>query len=204
MADHWAAASAMAGHPNEAQPLSLRNIGFTVHVGELDTAYERNLVAVEWDDQLNELQSGDPEGYAHHVEVHPGKPHWMDLEDAVAVPWMAEFTRNPAPKKVVWYQDDITHESFYWLATTAPLMETTVVADIEDQIVTVTSSDVDEVTLRLSDALLNLDMPVTVVANDDEVFGGVVERTIATLARTLDAREDPELMWSGEMVVEMP
>lgn len=28
-------------------------------------------------------------------------PHWMDLEDAVTVPWMAEFTRNPVPERVV-------------------------------------------------------------------------------------------------------
>ena len=33
MADRWAAASMMAGHPNETQPDGLRNIGFTLHMG---------------------------------------------------------------------------------------------------------------------------------------------------------------------------
>ena len=40
----------------------------------------------------------------------------MNREDASAVPWMAKFRRDPVPKKVVWHQDDVTHDRFYWLA----------------------------------------------------------------------------------------
>src|SRR6185295_3610744 len=36
MADRWAAAAMMAGHPNEASPLGLRNIGFAIQVGAND------------------------------------------------------------------------------------------------------------------------------------------------------------------------
>ena len=56
MADRWAAASMMAGHPNDASPLNLRNIGFALHVGELDGAYDRNKVGREWGVQLDQLQ----------------------------------------------------------------------------------------------------------------------------------------------------
>ncbi len=202
MADHWAAASAMAGHPNEAQPLSLRNIGFTIHVGELDTAYDRNLIAQEWDDQLNQLQQSDPEGYVHVVEVHPGKPHWMDLEDAVAVPWMAEFTRNPTPSTVVWYQDDVTHDRFYWLSVEQPQAETTVRATVEGQTIDISSDDLSGVIVRLSDDVVDMDQPVVVVANGVEVYSGPVARTIATLSRTLDEREDPAMVFSGEVAVD--
>ena len=45
MADHLAAASMMAGHPNEASPLSLRNLPFAIQVGANDGAYNRNAVA---------------------------------------------------------------------------------------------------------------------------------------------------------------
>jgi len=45
MADSLAAASMMAGHPNDASPLGLRNIGFTIHVGALDNGFNRNKVA---------------------------------------------------------------------------------------------------------------------------------------------------------------
>ena len=45
-------------------------------------------------------------GYAHFVHVHKGRPHWMNLEDREAIPWMEKFTRNPLPEKIVWRQDD--------------------------------------------------------------------------------------------------
>ena len=48
MADRFAAASMSAGHPNDASPLGLRNIGFSIHMGNNDSAYNRNLVAEEW------------------------------------------------------------------------------------------------------------------------------------------------------------
>ena len=41
MADSLAAAAMMAGHPNDASPLGLRNIGFTIHVGGMDRSIAR-------------------------------------------------------------------------------------------------------------------------------------------------------------------
>lgn len=201
MADRWAAASAMAGHPNEAKPFSLRNIGFTIHVGGEDSAFDRNLVAVEWNDQLDELRAADPLGYEHEVEVHAGKPHWMDLEDAVAVPWMAAFTRNPVPSRVVWYQDDILHDRFYWLRNPSPVKETTLVAEISGQVVTVESAEVDELVVLLSDSQLDLDQPVTVVFNGNTVHDAVVPRTIGNLHATLAERGDPTSMFPSELEI---
>ncbi|MEM7298333.1 MAG: hypothetical protein AAF391_08720 [Bacteroidota bacterium] len=40
MADSLAAAAMMAGHPNDASPLGLRNIGFTLHMGGKDAERE--------------------------------------------------------------------------------------------------------------------------------------------------------------------
>ena len=37
-------------------------------------------------------------------------------KDAVALNWMAKFTRDPLPEKIVWKQSGVTHRSFYWLA----------------------------------------------------------------------------------------
>ena len=58
-----------------------------------------------------------------------------------------------------------------------------------------------QVLVRLNDAMLNLDEPVTVRAGEKELFAGRVPRTIATLARTLAERGDPELMFSAEILV---
>jgi hypothetical protein len=52
-----------AGHPNAASPLSLRNVPFAIHVGGADTAYDRNLKAMEWGTRLEMLAATDPGGY---------------------------------------------------------------------------------------------------------------------------------------------
>ncbi len=205
MADHWAAAAAMAGHPNDAEPFSLRNIGFTIHVGALDTSYDRNLVAQEWGDELDALEAADPGSYPHVVQVHEGKPHWMDLEDAVAVPWMAEFTRDPIPTKIVWYQDDVPHSSFYWLALDEEQLAaaTEVRATRSGQQIELETTGLTSLKVRLSDSMLDLSEPVSISANGSVVYTGTVPRTIATLARTIDERGDPRMVFSGEVSIEL-
>src|SRR5436305_270422 len=89
-ADH--AAMMKAGHPNDASPLGLRDIGFTIHVGALDDGYKRNQVAAEWARKLDALEKADPDGYRHLVKLHEGRSHWMNREDAEAVDWMLKFT----------------------------------------------------------------------------------------------------------------
>ncbi|MCA9258949.1 MAG: hypothetical protein KDA61_07105, partial [Planctomycetales bacterium] len=120
MADRWAAVAMMAGHPNDASPLGLRNIGFALFMGGRDAAYQRNAVAAEWRDRLAQLQADDPGGYRHQATIYPDKGHWMDREDASALPWMSQFRRDPRPDKVVWKQDDVTHNRFYWLHVAQP------------------------------------------------------------------------------------
>jgi poly(3-hydroxybutyrate) depolymerase len=105
MADRWAAASMMAGHPNDASPLNLRNVPFAIHVGEKDDAYGRSRVAREWGEKLDALAAADAgpaPAYVHVVRLHAGLGHWMNREDAEALGWMSGFTRDPAPPRVVW------------------------------------------------------------------------------------------------------
>lgn len=208
MADYWGAAAMMAGHPNDAQPLSLRNIGFAVHVGALDADFDRNTIGAQWGEMLDALQAEDPEGYEHQVEVHAGKGHWMDLEDAVAVPWMAGFTRNPMPNRVVWLEDDAPHERFYWLRLSEPDRRAGVLveASYEGQTVVVEGEGVGaELEVMLDDAMLDLDEPVEVVTPDgQELFSGTVERTILDIYRTLEERGDPALVFSGHVRVALP
>ncbi|MEM7386422.1 MAG: polyhydroxyalkanoate depolymerase, partial [Verrucomicrobiota bacterium] len=196
MADRWAAAAMMAGHPNDAKPLSLRNIGFTLHMGGKDKAYKRNQVAAEWKVRLAELQKEDPGGYAHEVVIHEDKGHWMEREDAVAVPWMAKFRRQPHPKSIVWQQDDRTHERFYWIEVSGEDQKkrSIIRATCKGQVIDLQSDDVQACTLLLSDALLNLDQPLVVRWNGKERFRGKVKRTWGNLARSLEKRGDPRLM----------
>lgn len=46
MADYWAGAAMMAGHPNGVELYNVRNICFSIQVGGKDDAYNRNSLAL--------------------------------------------------------------------------------------------------------------------------------------------------------------
>jgi len=193
MADRFAAASMMAGHPNESKPLGLRNLPFGLFMGGDDSAYNRNEVARQWGRRLAELHEQDPGGYEHFVKIYEGLGHWMDGRDAEALPWMAGFTRDPWPKTVVWRQDDVTHTRFYWLQVDRDEAKagSVVRASVNGQRIDVESEDVQAVTLRLRDDLVNLDHAIEVFANGAPAFQGVVPRDTQAIQRA-DRRSDAE------------
>jgi transglutaminase-like putative cysteine protease len=207
MADRFAAASMMAGHPNEAEPLGLRNLPFAIHMGANDAAYDRNAVAKRWGEKLATLQQHDPAGYEHTVTLHDGLGHWMKLQDQVAIPWMSQHTRNPVPQRVVWRQDDVTHDRFYWLAVPPGSAKAgaVVVAEREGNTIRILrAQDVPTLRVRLDDRVVNLDEPVTIEANGQVLFSGKVARTIATQQQTLAERSDPGLVFDAEVNVTLP
>ncbi|MFP6865677.1 MAG: transglutaminase domain-containing protein [Roseibacillus sp.] len=203
MADRFAAASMMAGHPNNANPLGLRNLPFMIFAGGKDAAYNRNKVAAEWGVKLAKLREGDADGYESKVTIYPEFGHWMKGKDAEALPWMAERTRNPWPSKIVWHQSGRTHDRFYWLAVPKGTAKggQTVRAEMQGQTIEVNAAGLNQLTLRLSDELLNLDKMVTVKVNGKEVFKGKVERKVKTIWESLRERPDVSSVASG--VVEL-
>ena len=203
MADHWAAAAMMAGHPNETTPENLRNIGFTLHMGALDNAYNRNHIARRWGVMLDSMRKADPGGYAHVVSLHEGRPHWMNREDTVAVPWMAAFKRNPLPAKVIWKQDDVHRLSFYWLAVPAGSVRTGghIAASVKNNVVDIERNYSDSLFIRFNDQLVNLDKAVTINFLGRRIFRGKLKRTLATIHKTLEERKDPGLIFSAELLL---
>jgi len=203
MADRFAAAAMMAGHPNEASPLGLRNVAFTIHVGGNDSPYNRNKVARQWGQQLDALQKEDPAGYVHWTKIYEGKGHWLDRQDAAALPWMAKHTRNPLPDRIVWRQDDVTHARFYWLAVKPEERRrgVEVRAGLKGQQFDVQTGDIKQLIIRVNDRMLNLDEEVTVTSEKGQLYKGRVRRSIGTLAKTLAERGDPASVFSGEIVV---
>ena len=206
MADRFGAASMMAGHPNETVPLGLRNLAFSLHVGEKDGAYSRNKVAQKWKAQLAELHKADPGGYEHWAKIYPGKGHWLKREDAAAVPWMAKYRRKLLPERIVWKQDDVTHNRFYWLAVDDENRRgrSEVIATLNGQTIDVSSKDINRVTVRLNDAMLDLEKSVTITSGGKTLFTGRVKRTAGVLAKTLAERGDPKGMFRAEVTVELP
>lgn len=191
MADRWAAAAMMAGHPNDSDPRSLRNLPFALFMGGQDSAYRRNEVVVEYGARLEALRQADPEGYRHWLKVYPESGHWMNGQDREALPWMQAFRREPWPRKVVWVQDDVTATRFYWLGNPEPRKGQVVAAEVQGQEIRVEAQDLSRLVLRLDDRLLDLDRPVTVRVDGKVHFQGRVKRSLAALHRSLQERMDP-------------
>ena len=206
MADRWAAASMMAGHPGEASQVNLRNTPYMIWMGENDAAYNRNELAVKHGAIMDSLQRADNGGYIHETHIIKGKGHWMERIDTLAIDWMAKHQRNPYPEKVVWRQEEVTRKAFYWLS--APENEcrhkATVIASREGNTINIESSDYSRLTIYLNDDMVNLDKPVTILYKGKKLFKGKLPRTIANLARTLDDRGDLRYMFPAMVEVELP
>ena len=117
----------------------------------------------------------------------------MDREDAAALPWMAKFKRQAWPKHIIWQQEAVLRPTFYWLA--APREELSrgkrVDVVVEGNTINISRLDYSELTLYLSDELVNLKKPVTVKLRGKKVFKGKLKPSVDTYRQTLYERQDP-------------
>jgi len=199
MADRFAAAAMSAGHPNDSSPLGLRNTAFTIHMGENDSLYNRNDMAVKWGNDLKKLNKEDPEGYRYYVKIYKNKGHWMDNLEASALDWMSDFIRNPNPSKVVWKQGNVLHKRFYWLRNEDPSFGDLIECNIDDQIITVLSSSSSKITIQLNDDLVDMDREITVNYLGRQLFKGFVYRDIDIIKRSIREYGDPKSVYYGEI-----
>jgi len=192
MADRFAAASMMAGHPNDSSLLGLRNLPFAIFVGAEDSGYHRNDVAKQKAAELDRLQKADPDGYPHLFRAYPGLGHWMNRKDAESVPWMASYTRHPWPKTIVWFQDHVPHTRFYWLEIPPEAMKKgrLITAQVSGQTISLDGDVPNGMTLWLSDQLVDLDQPLTVTVKGRQVHRGVISRSADAIRASLAERPD--------------
>jgi hypothetical protein len=193
MADRFAAATMCAGHPNQITPEGLRNLPFFLYMGGADDAYHRNTVVGEFNAKLDKLESSDPGAYVHRCTVYPGLPHDMQGREAETIPRMAALTREVWPKRVVWKQDEnVTHDRFYWLERPTDAIKPNEIfaARVAGQSIEIEQPASGNLTLRLSDQLLDLDEPIQVLASGRKVFEGKATRSLAAIMNSLKQRSD--------------
>ena len=192
MADKWAAAAMMAGHPGNSSQENLLNLPFTIWMGENDAAYDRNRLAKEKGELLDSLEAANPGKYIHSTNIIKDKGHWMDNMDAAAIDWMAQFRRNPYPERIIWRQEEVLREHFYWLS--APINELkhgkTVEANIDGNTINIVRCDYSRLTIYLNDNMVNLDKKITVYYKGKKIVTKKPKRTIANLYNTLWKRGD--------------
>ena len=162
----------------------------------------RNKIAKEKSAEIVELQKADPGGYVHLSRIYPGLGHWMDKKDAEGVPWMAKFTRNPWPTKIVWFQDDVVHQRFYWLrlpeGTAAKGQK--IIARVDGRVIRIDGDVPPGTQVLLSDELLDLDQPVELVVNGQAARAAKPVRSLKTIREALEERLDPAATPGAVMV----
>ena len=192
MADKWAAASMMAGHPGESSQINLINTPYMIWMGEHDHYYNRNTLAREKSQVMDSLSAAHPGKYIHSNNIIEGKGHWMDRVDTAAIGWMAQYRRAPYPKQIVWRQEFVTREHFYWLTAPADEVEQgkTVIANIDGNDINIAQCDYSKLTIYLNDHLVDLDKKVTIRHNGKKIARVKPRRTIANLHHSLNLRND--------------
>lgn len=203
MADRWAAASMMAGHPGEASQVNLRNVPFMIWMGEHDAAYNRNGLAVEKGRVMDSLQAADPGGYVHETRIVKGKGHWMDREDAAAIPWMARFRRNPFPAKVVWRQEEVVRPSLYWLEVSSGEAKhgMEVIAEREGNRFSIVKNDYKQLTIWMNDDMIDFDKPVEIYYQGTLLYQGQVKRTLKAIDHSICSNVDKRLVFSVSLTI---
>ena len=205
MADKWAAASMMAGHPGESSQVNLMNTPYMIWMGENDHYYDRNILAKEKAQVMDSLAAAHPGKYIHSNNIIEGKGHWMDRVDTAAIGWMAQYRRMPYPKQVVWRQERVTREHFYWLTAPADEVEQgkTVIANIDGNTINIEQCDYSKLTIYLNDRLVDLDKKVTIRYKGKKIARIKPSRTIAALHRSLNLRNDRSYAFPCIVDVEM-
>ena len=127
------------------------------------------------------------------VGIYPELGHWMIGKDVESLPWMAKFTRNPWPSKIIWRQAKGITSRFYWLQIPEKQLAKgqRMAAEVDGQAITITAENTKRLVVRLSDQFVNLDEPVSITVNGEEKFNGKVKRSVREIIKSLGQRGDP-------------
>ena len=202
LADHWAGAAMMAGHPGDANILNLKNLPFAIYMGGRDAAYKRNLLAAEWGKRLDSLQTIYKNNFIHETHIYPDMPHWMQRKDSIAMPWLASFRRDPLPKDIIWIQDDIVRAQFYWLGVSLDQARQGIKTHvaISDQTIQIIENPNQTLYVYLNDKMLDLNKKVKVVVNGKQIFNEKVLRDAKVIAETA-TRLDRGLIFTARLTI---
>lgn len=207
LADLWAGAAMSAGHPGDAHIENLLNLPFAIYMGGQDSAYDRNALAHEWAEKLGSFSKDIPDGFFHEVHIFGEYGHWMEGADAISMDWLPQFIRNPLPATIIWFQDDVIREHYYWLSVEAQdvSQDDLIIAGYgeEDNSVYIDeSTTVKTFVIGLNDAMMDLNKNVQVHRGDTLIFEGPVERRRENIQHDVNAMRDRDLLFPVKLQVD--
>lgn len=100
-------------------------------------------------------------------------------------------------------QDDVHHESFYWLAVPFASAKTggVVMASYKGNTINIEKNYSDTLIVYLNDRMMNLDKKVMVQYEGGEIFKGKLKRSLPVIYQTIESRKDPGLVFSVKVVI---
>ena len=191
----------MAGHPGDVSLVNLRNTPFMIWCGADDSAYDRNRLDALRGMEMDSLQQADPDGYVHQTHIMEGMGHWMMRADTAAVAWMAQYRRNPYPTDIVWQQEEVLRENFYWISVPKDQLKRgqRIRLSCHDNAIDISECTYDRITLWLNDELVDLDKTVTVSYQGREMFRGKIRRSRENIVESLYSRNDPSYAFPAKI-----
>jgi transglutaminase-like putative cysteine protease/poly(3-hydroxybutyrate) depolymerase len=201
MPDRFAAvhASAAAPTPGETRGENLRDLCFTVMVGEKDTAYGRADRCRAFTKELDGWKTRYG-GYPGGVVSLPGVGHSVPDRDEVAK-MLKSGGRAHQPDRIVWAQSDDVLNHFYWIEAARPNPSGRIEAAVRDNAITLKLQNQDEVALWLDAPLVNLAHPVTIELDGGRREEIPISPKPETFCVSLEKRGDPWLAAPARIVV---
>ncbi len=165
-------------------------------------------------------------GYEQVYQEHPEGGHDWGLEkDEDVVAWLESKKRKAYPEEVVFKTYEKAFARAFWVEVvkrsevrgqpavhmdiqgkeaerrTEFFPEAVVRAKRSGNAIDVTTAEVKELRLRMSDAMLDLDQPVVVTWNGRRVHDRIVKRSIDTLIEDFRKRRDPGMTFAAELLL---
>jgi len=161
----------------------------------------------EWTDVLAALHKKFPGGYDYHFSFYKKNGHGLAVEGtAKCLEWACRHVRDPRPKVIRWRMYRPWKRHFYWLYADKPvklaLVEARYTAPNE---VEITGEDfMGRLSVLFNDKLVDMSKPVRVKANGRVVFEGVLQPSLSAAVCSIRENEDPEMVYTARVTIEMP
>ncbi len=145
---------------------------------------------------LGDLRKEHPGFFDFTYKEYAGIGHALPPDGTHPIlEWLTSHRRNPWPKKVVWEPAVAWKNTMFWVRKEKPEGGRIVAEVREGNLIAVAAADgPTDLSLLLSDDLVDLDKPLVVTLNGAEVFRGFAQPSAAALLESIAERNDPAMV----------